>query len=371
HPSDERYAALVGTTATTPIFGVPVPVVAHHLADPEKGTGIAMICTFGDITDVTWWRELHLALRVVVERDGTIGAGTFGGPGWGSRAPGGANAAMERLTGSPVRRARTTIVDLLREHGALLGEPQPVRHVVKFYEKGERPLEIISSRQWFVPILDFRERLLRRGEELAWHPPHMGARYRSWVEGLNQDWCISRQRFFGVPFPVWYRLDDEGRPAYDDPIYADESALPIDPQEAVPPGFTAEQRGVPGGFVGDPDVMDTWATSSLTPQIVGHWEDDDDLFGRIFPMDLRPHAHAIIRTWLFYTVFRADVQHGSLPWTNAAISGFVLDPDRKKMSKSKGNVVVPTEVFERHSADAVRYWAGRARLGIDAVYDEK
>jgi valyl-tRNA synthetase len=371
HPSDARYSGLIGATVLTPLFRVPVPVVAHELADPEKGTGIAMICTFGDITDVTWWRELSLPLRVVLEKDGSIGDRRFGEPGWESRDPDAANAAMAELAGLSVKRARRRVAELLRDAGALTGDLQPVRHVVKFYEKGERPLEVITSRQWFVSILRFRERLLERGEELRWHPAYMGARYRSWVENLNQDWCVSRQRFFGVPFPVWYRTDEDGRPRYDEPIYADEASLPIDPQEDVPPGFVAGQRGVPDGFVGDPDVMDTWATSSLTPQIAGRWEEDPDLFARVFPMDLRPQAHDIIRTWLFYTVFRAEVEHGSLPWWNAAISGFVLDPERKKMSKSKGNVVVPHEVFERHSADAVRYWGGSARLGVDAAFDEK
>jgi valyl-tRNA synthetase len=371
HPDDERYRSLVGSTVLTPLFRVPVPVFAHPLADPEKGTGAAMICTFGDITDITWWRELGLPTRVVMEQDGRIGARTFGQPGWESRDPDRANAAMAELAGLHPKQARTRIAELLSENGALLGEPQPVRHAVKFYEKGERPLEVIATRQWFVRTLQFRVRLLERGRELRWHPGYMGARYASWVEGLNTDWCISRQRFFGVPFPVWYPLDADGRPRYDEPITPQESALPIDPAGDVPPGFTPEQRGAPGGFMGDPDVMDTWGTSSLSPQIAGGWEDDPDLFARVFPMDLRPQAHDIIRTWLFYTVLRAELQHGSLPWSDAAISGFVLDPDRKKMSKSKGNVITPIEMFERHSADAVRYWAGSARLGVDAAFDEQ
>jgi valyl-tRNA synthetase len=362
HPGDERYAGL--TSVRTPFFDVEVPVYEHHLAAPDKGTGIAMVCTFGDLTDVIWWRDLDLATRVVLGRDGRFLP---------DRPEGVPEAAYDGFAGLTVNAARREIVRLLRETGDLIGEPTPITHPVKFYERGDQPLEIVTSRQWFIRNggrdADLRERLLARGRELRWVPEHMRHRYEHWVTGLTGDWLISRQRFLGVQIPIWYRLDNAGEPDYEQLLIPDMSALPIDPLSECPPGFDESQRGVPGGFTGDPDVMDTWATSSLSPQIAGGWAVDEDLFRRVFPMDLRPQGQEIIRTWLFSSVLRADLENGVLPWRTTVQSGWILDPDRKKMSKSKGNVVTPMDLLVQSGSDAVRYWAACGRPGIDIAFD--
>ncbi|MCA0336138.1 MAG: valine--tRNA ligase [Actinobacteria bacterium] len=379
HPDDERYAGLFGSTVTSPLFGVEIPVVAHPAAEIDKGAGIAMCCTFGDLTDVLWWRELQLPTRSIITRNGRLQVET---PEWLAGTAGEALYA-EKLSGATTFAARTAIVEALRESGDLDGEPTPTQRKANFYERGERPLEIVTTRQWYIRNggrdTDLNAALVAMGDGIAWHPAFMQSRYANWVAGLNGDWLVSRQRFFGVPIPVWYALDDEGEPLWDNPILPSEAELPVDPAANPPAGYEESQRGIPGGFIGDPDVLDTWATSSLTPQIAGGWraggalggdeEGTSPLFAKVFPMDVRPQAHDIIRTWLFATLVRAYYEHGSVPWTNAAISGFILDPDRKKMSKSKGNVVTPEDVVKEHSADAVRYWAASGRLGTDAAYD--
>ena len=345
HPDDTRHRHLIGRRATTPFFEQSVPILADTAADPTVGTGAVMCCTFGDATDITWQRRHDLPLIEAIGPDGrlTAAAGPFAG-----------------LTTGAARRALT---DALDERG-LLAERRPTTQTVRVHERCDTPVEYITSRQWFIRILDQRAAFLEAGRRIAWHPAHMGARYAQWVENLGWDWCISRQRAFGVPFPVWY-CETCGEMAL-----ADESELPVDPAERPPARPCACGSAT---FRPETDVMDTWATSSLTPQIVGRHLSDEPLFRRVFPMSLRPQAHEIIRTWAFYTIVRAHYHDDALPWANVAVSGWGLSPDgAAKLSKSKGGGPIGAlAALDKYSADAVRYWAAGAGLGKDTIISEE
>ena len=383
HPDDSRYRHLFGKRAVTPLFRIAVPIFPSELVDPDKGTGIVMVCTFGDQTDVLWWREQQLALRVIMGRDGRLLPIDYGSKGWESIDPAAANRYYAHLAGQTGKAARAHIVELLRDrdgaataaasrHGApLAGDPRALRHTANFFEKGDRPVEVIRTRQWFVRLLDKKQELLDAGRRIRWHPSFMGQRYADWTSNLSLDWCISRQRHFGVPFPLWYRCNDQGLPDFGDPMLAERDRLPVDPMASAPTGYTESQRGRPGGFIAETDVFDTWFTSSMTPQIATGWLDDPAAHRRLFPGNIRPQSHEIIRTWAFYTIAKGLLHQNTIPWTDVLVSGWVLDPDRKKMSKSRGNVLTPLHLLDQYTADGVRYWAASARLGADTAFDEK
>ncbi len=334
----------MGQRITVPLLGFEVPILADMKADPEKGTGAVMCCTFGDVTDVEWWYKYNLPLKTIIGRDGNM------------------TGAAGEFAGLSVEEARRRIIEQLDAQGFLLGR-QSVMQSVRVHERDDTPVEYIVTLQWFVRILDFKKELLEVGEQVIWHPIHMKSRYREWVENLGWDWCISRQRYFGVPIPVWY-CDACGKI-----LVADEEQLPVDPTEQKPP--TACDCGSTS-FTPEEDVMDTWATSSMSPQIVGHWLTDKQLYAKVFPMNLRPQAHEIIRTWAFYTIVKSYHHFGVLPWKDIAISGWVVEgKGGGKISKSRGVSMSPMEMIAEYSADAVRYWAASTGLGKDTSVNEE
>jgi valyl-tRNA synthetase len=376
NPTDERYAHLKDNHLITPLFGVKVPVITSELVDKEKGTGIVMVCTFGDATDVQWWKENKLSLRQVLGFNGRLQAVEFGSAGWECLAPEKANEFYKRLVGKTVFSAKKEMVEMLRSEQphwqpfiALQEEPIKLERMVKYYEKGDKPLEFIPSRQWFVRILDKKEILLQRGNEIIWEPAFAKSRFDDWTKNLAFDWNVSRQRYFGVPIPVWYPLNADGVVNYNAPILPGINQLPVDPTIHTPANFTEAQRNQPNGFTAEVDVFDTWFTSALTPQLSSKWVFDKERHKKLFPADIRPQSHEIIRTWAFYTIVKAHLHENTIPWKRVIISGWVLDPDRKKMSKSKGNVETPENWITQYTADGVRYWSAKAKIGVDTTFD--
>lgn len=366
HPDHPRAGALLGRTAISPLFRVPIPVLADERADPEKGTGVVMCCTFGDTTDIDWWRDHKLPTRVILDKQGRLtGLDQIGSANWPSLDIAGAQAAAEQLSGLYVKAARERTIALLREKEAVRAETEITR-MVPSAERSGAPLEILVTPQWFVSVVDKKDILLQRGREVNWYPHSMLVRYERWVENLRWDWCVSRQRYFGVPFPFWYskRPGEEGKII---PAHVDD--LPVNPLVDLPRGYGAHE------VEPDPDVMDTWATSSVSPQINGQGIQPDlaidlERYGKLFPATLRPQAHEIIRTWAFYTIVKTHLHANTIPWRDITISGWCLAQDRTKMSKSKGNVVLPGTLIKQYGADVVRYWTATSRLGLDTALSE-
>ncbi len=343
HPDDERYAKYVGRTIRTPHFNTDVKIITDPQVDPEKGTGIVMCCTFGDTTDIEWWQNYSLETKVCIDKAGRL------------------NEQAGEFAGLSLEEGRAAIVDALRGEG-LLTKSWEIEHTVNCHERCGTPLEFIVTRQWFIRLLDKKDKLIEFGARCRWFPEFMGVRYRHWVENLRWDWCVSRQRYYGVPFPLWYCA------ACGEVIPAREQDLPVNPLTDPAPAENCPECGS-DRIEGERDVLDTWMTSSLTPQINAKWGESDDRMEQLFPMTLRPQAHDIIRTWAFYTITKACLHHESAPWDDVMVSGHAQNIRREKISKSKSKTLNPREMIEQFSADVVRYWAASVKLGADTLID--
>lgn len=362
HPEDKRYNYLEGQFAFTPLFNVKVPLLADDMVDPEKGTGLVMCCTFGDQTDIAWWRKHKLPTNIIISKQGRIENIQFDNS-CANKIK--AEQFAAQLTGLTVTAARSKIIELLKKEGLLVNQVQKLQ-TVKCAERSGAPLEILTTPQWFIKTIIHKEALLKKSDELNWYPKFMKIKLDRWIEGIGMDWCISRQRYFGVPFPVWYskRAGEEGKP-----IFAKNHQLPVDPLVDLPEGYNKEE------VIPDYDVMDTWATSSVSPQLNSHGVSnnhmvDENRYKKLFPADLRPQAHEILRTWAFYTMLKAYLHENTLPWKDIMVSGWCLAQDKSKMSKSKGNVLIPEILLEAHGSDVIRYWCASSKLGTDTAYSE-
>jgi len=344
HPEDKRYQHLKGKKAKVPLFDFEVPILEDERADPEKGTGIVMCCTFGDQTDMEWQKAHDLPIKEAITKDGKM------------------TDLAGKYEGMDIKTARKMMIEDMKDLRLLISQT-PITHAVNVHERCGTEVEFIKSKQWFIKYLDLKDDMLKWAKEFKWHPEHMVNRYTNWVNGLQWDWLISRQRYFGVPFPVWYCEK------CDYVILAREEDLPVDPLKDKPPVKKCPKCGH-DKFVPEKDILDTWATSSLTPRLSIELM-PEKLQKKLYPMELRPQAHDIITFWLFNTVVKSHLHYNITPWKNVMISGWLLDPHGKKMSKSKGNVVEPREVIEKYCSDALRFMAAGSKLGEDLPYQEK
>ena len=394
HPEDKKYQHLIGKNAITALFGVKVPIIADEMVQMDKGTGAVMCCTFGDENDILWFKKHNLPLRVIIGKDGRMIPISYIGNSEHNQIAFYSSLSREYskntnpnnfisdqncldtqlfykfyndiIQSKNIKQARTKTIEILKEKNLLI-KSEEITHVAKCAERSGCPIEILVTPQWFVKIVDFKEQLKEKANECKWYPDFMRIRIEQWIDGANWDWCISRQRFFGVSFPIWYskRKGEEGKI-----LVADIDQLPCDPLTTLPKGYEKHE------VEAETDVMDTWATSSVTPQLSSHGITNDLHLGdlarhqKLFPADLRPQAHEIIRSWAFYTIVKALHHENSIPWKNLMISGWCLAKDKTKMSKSKGNVITPNALIEEKGSDVVRYWASTSHLGSDTAYSD-